>query len=175
MSLAAMRFQGFSFPKNPTKLQITTERDLKEHNLPYAGSLVQDYGRRRRKVSGEGVFLGADAMEHFQTLSGFLEQGGSGLLILPDLPAMTAALVRLALIGETTPSVVRYSFEFWEDLSGTAESTGVVQGRTYRCRAGDDLWRIANQYHTGVPELLAVNPQLQWANLLREGEVVYLP
>ena len=88
---------------------------------------------------------------------------------------MTAALVRLALIGETTPSVVRYSFEFWEDLSGTAESTGVVQGRTYRCRAGDDLWRIANQYHTGVPELLTVNPQLQWANLLREGEVVYLP
>ena len=58
MKLPAMRFKGFSWPKNPGKLKMETQRDLKEHTLPYAGSLVQDYGRKRRKISGEGVFLG---------------------------------------------------------------------------------------------------------------------
>lgn len=175
MKLPAMRFKGFSWPKNPGKLQIETQRDLKEHTLPYAGSLMQDYGRKRRKVSGEGVFLGEEALASFQELSAFLEQGGSGLLILPELPAMTAALVKLELVGETTPNAVRYCFEFWEDLSASGEGARAGTGRSYRCKEGEDVWVIANRYRTQAEAVLAVNPQIQWPNFLREGEVVNLP
>ncbi len=175
MKLPAMRFKGFSWPKNPGKLKMETQRDLKEHTLPYAGSLVQDYGRKRRKISGEGVFLGEKALASFQELSALLEQGGSGLLILPEFPAMMATLVKLELVGETTPHAVRYSFEFWEDLASGAEGTVLGTGRSHRCQEGEDVWTIANRYRTQAEVVLAVNPQIQWPNFLREGEVVHLP
>lgn len=46
---------------------------------------------------------------------------------------------------------------------------------TYTVRPGDNLTKIANQYGTTVDAILAVNPQITNANLIRPGDKITIP
>ena len=46
--------------------------------------------------------------------------------------------------------------------------------RTHTIRAGDTLWRLAQQYGTTVEALLAANPGID-PNSLRVGQVISIP
>lgn len=175
MSLPAMRFKNFSWPKNPHKLQISSQREIKEFFLPFLHSSFQDFGAKRRKISGEGVFLGPQAAEQFQQLSSLLAEGGSGVLALPALPPLSAALVRLDLLADPSPNAVRYSFEFLEDSCASSALPADLDRPCYLAAPGENVWEIANRFHTSYATLLTLNPQLQWPNYFLTQERVVLP
>ena len=174
MSLPPMRFKSFSWPKNPAKLHISSERQVKEVFLPFLQSSFQDLGSKRRIVSGEGVFLGPHAADTFQSLSDLLSQGGSGTLSLPALPPLSASLVRLDLLADPLPNSVRYSFEFWEDPA--APSASAASGlRTAAVPAGDNVWSVASRYGCSYQQLLDHNPHLQWPNFFPANDWLVIP
>ncbi len=174
MSLPAMRFKNFLWPKNPAKLHIASQRQIHEVFLPFLHSSFQDFGSKRRIISGEGLFLGPHANQDFEALSDLLSQGGSGTLCLPALPPLTAALVKLDLLADPAPNTVRYSFEFWEDPVSTAAS----QTKTLPVcpvTAGDNVWSVAIRHGCSYDKILSSNPQIQWPNFFPHDDWLVIP
>lgn len=174
MSLPAMRFKNFLWPKNPAKLHIASQRQIHEVFLPFFHSSFQDFGPKRRVISGEGLFLGPSAGDTFQELSDLLAKGGSGTLCLPALPPITAALVKLDLIADPAPNTVRYSFEFWEDpVLGTASQNGELAACPVP--AGDNVWSAAVRCGSSYDKILSQNPHIQWPNFFPHDDWLVIP
>lgn len=175
--VSCMQFKDFIWTKNPEKLSVSVTRDIKELEIPFYGAVMQDYGAKKRIISGEGEFSGARCMHTYKALSALFEHGGSGMLKLPDLPDLVAKPVSLSYEATTRPDVLRYKFLFWEDLS---EPLPVSDSHSFCFSVtvkddGDSLWSIANREHTTVEELVRLNPQISWPSYLCAGERVILP
>ena len=113
--VSLMRFKDFIWSKNPETLDISITRDIKELSIPFHGSVMQDYGEQKRIIKGEGVFSGKRCMETYQKLAALFESGESGVLLLPNFPALIAKPVSLSYVAVTRPDILRYRFVFWDD------------------------------------------------------------
>lgn len=175
--VSLMKFKDFVWTKNPEKLSVSIKRDVKELQIPFYGAIMQDYGAKKRVISGEGEFVGDQCLQTYKALSALFEEGNSGVLKLPDLPALIAKPISLSYVATTRPNVLRYQFMFWEDLS---KPLPIPEVNPYRLHYtvkedGENLWYIANEEHTTVEELLQLNPQMKWPSCLIAGEQVILP
>lgn len=169
-----MKYKSFQWPHNPAKLSVTNERNIKELRVPFSNGVLQDYGGKKRVVTGEGEFNGSDCFTVYQQLLSLFTAGGSGLLSLPGVEPFMAVPVTLEQIGRALPNSVAYRFVFWEDQSLQPEAAQKPH-RCHVCTQGENLWQIAADEGTTVNVLVALNPQIQWPNMLREGEKVVLP
>ena len=70
---------------------------------------LQDLGRTRRVMEGEGEFVGADAYSQFGQLANVFYDSGPGLLVHPLWQTASAYFVALRLEQEPRPDYVRYS------------------------------------------------------------------
>ena len=173
MNSDVMKYKNFVWPHNPSTIDITVARDLKEAKIPFKGSFVQDYDKEKRIVSGEGQFFGEDCVAQFENLFLTFKQGDAGYLSLPGMDSFLALFKDLKLIGNSIPNVVNYRFEFWEDLSPNA--TGLdFQADFYTVSEGDTLWSIAAKFDVSIDTLLALNPTVKSPNQLNAGEKVRL-
>lgn len=175
MKLQPMKYGDYVWPHNPETLRVACKRNVQELKSPFSGSVMQDYGVQKRVIEGEGTFYGEDCIQQFQQLSVVLGQQKSAVLALPNLPPFLARFVLLEMIGAPEPDLVRYRFEFWEKSADTASLVGGKAGEVYRCKQGDDVWRIAATFSTTPEKILEKNPFLKWPNYLKEGEQVILP
>lgn len=174
MKLQPIKYGDYTWPHNPETLRIYCKRNVRELKSPFSGSVVQDYGVQKRVVEGEGELYGADCIQQFQELSTVLAKRETAVLALPNIPPFSARFLLLEMVGTPEPDLVRYRFEFWED--GAEYSVAAPeQGRTYRCKQGDDIWRIAAAFSTTAKEIRKQNPFLRWPNYLAEGDEVMLP
>ena len=69
MNLSPMRYKNFIWPHNPRVYTIDYERTMVEQKVPYGLYHLQDLGRRRRVMRGEGEFAGPDAYAQFGALA----------------------------------------------------------------------------------------------------------
>ncbi|MGN0452778.1 MAG: LysM peptidoglycan-binding domain-containing protein [Ruminococcus sp.] len=169
MVLSKMSFSGVSFEYNPVYLKLESRRLLAQSFMPFIGEKTQDLGRKCTVVSGRGELFGADAFERYERLSKLFGKGKKGILSLPGLSPMYARFTRLEAVGETTPDLVTYSFEFCEDAS---EET--AQNKTYICRQGETLFDIAFITDTTVDKLVALNPWVKRPDEIEKGREVRL-
>lgn len=172
-----MKFKDFIWSKNPETLNISITRDIKELSVPFYGSVMQDYGENKRIIKGEGEFSGNRCMETYQKLATLFECGESGVLLLPNFPALIAKPVSLTYKAVTRPGVLRYQFTFWEDSKSTdvvPETVSFHMHITVK-EDGENLWSIAQKEHTTVEELLRLNPHIVWPSYLTKGLQVTLP
>ena len=183
--LTPMRYKNYTWPHNPRVYSIDYERKMAVHKVPFGLYHLQDLGRTRRVMEGEGEFVGADAYSQFGQLANVFYDSGPGLLVHPLWQAASAYFVALRLEQEPRPDYVRYSFTFWEDVSyysgevrtfapaqETAAGGSGVGGGYHLVRQGDTFWSIARQYGLSLEELAAKNPQIRNPNLIRVGEKV---
>ncbi len=173
MNSDVMKYKNFVWLHNPSTIDITVARDLKEAKIPFKGSVIQDFGREKRIVSGSGQFFGEDCMAQFESLFLVFKQGGAGYLSLPGIDSFLALFKDLKLIGNSMPNVVNYSFEFWEDLSSTATKLD-FQADFYTALEGDTIWSIAANFELSIDTLMALNPSVKSPNQLNAGEKVRL-
>ena len=116
-------------------------------------------------------------METYQKLAALFESGESGVLLLPNFPALIAKPVSLSYVAVTRPDILRYRFVFWED---SRNSVAVPETSQFRMHVtvkedGENLWTIAQKEYTTVEELLQLNPHIVWPSYLTEGLQVTLP
>lgn len=188
--LTPMRFKGYIWPHNPRVYSIDYERKMAVHKVPFGYYYLQDLGRTRRVMEGEGEFVGEGAYSQFGQLANVFYEEGPGLLIHPVWQAASAYFVALRLEQEPLPNYVRYSFTFWEDAdyysgeiqtsaAGTASGTSsgsssLSSGSSsvYRVAQGDTLWGIAQRFGLPLETLVALNPQIKNPNLIHVGDEV---
>lgn len=171
MSWMNMGFGGFTWQVNPTALRLELGRSLRETALPFAGSRLEDLGLKKRRVSGEGWFTGAEAMERWRALNALFLQGGARYLELPGQAPFLAVMEELKLIGEPGEDAVHYGFAFTEEAGGQ----GALAGRAYKAAAGESLWDYAWRFQTAVEELHRANPHIRDIACLEQGEEVRIP
>jgi spore coat assembly protein SafA len=186
-----MRFKDYTWPYNPETYEITWERKLAVHKVPYGRYCLQDLGLGCRVMRGEGTFTGPGAYREFSALTRVFCQEGAGVLVHPVWEARRAYFVSLELKEQPLPDYVRYAFEFWQDgvsavgltpvsaagSTGSATSAAAAAARAtvYTVRKGDTLWGIANRYGVTLAALLAANPSVKNPNLIYPGEAVRIP
>lgn len=180
MKLTPMRYKNYVWPHNPRVYTIDYERVMAEHKVPFGLYHLQDLGRTRRVMRGEGEFAGEQAYAQFGALANVFYQSGAGELIHPLWQAAKAHFVELSLKQEPRPDYVSYTFTFWEDLEYYNDQLEGEQGQNgkdgsaqvHRVVKGDSLWAIAAKYGTTVERLMQLNPQIKNPNLIRVGQEV---
>ena len=191
MILTPMRYKGYTWPHNPRVYSIDYERKMATNKVPFGLYYLQDLGRTRRVMEGEGEFVGEGAYSQFGELANVFHENGPGLLIHPVWQAASAYFVTLRLEQEPLPNYVRYSFSFWEDVdyysgaasvqtagsiggTGTGTGTSPAAGAStrYRVVQGDTLWGIAQRFGLPLETLVALNPRIKNPNLIRPGDEV---
>lgn len=173
MNTALLRFQDYTWKHNPKTIQVVYRREVKEWKLPGEGNLLQDLGPAKRVVTGEGELFGEDCLSQFQNLAALCAQGGTGFLILPDSTGFEASLVSLTMIGEAGPDVIRYRFEFWEQV--TESVFAPQEGKDYHIvKEGETLWDISRLYGISISDLARKNPSIKRPDRLTPGEKVVL-
>lgn len=194
MLLTPMRFKEYVWPHNPRVYSIDYERIMAINKIPFGLYYLQDLGRTRRVMKGEGEFIGEDAYSQFGQLANVFYSGGPGQLIHPLWQAANAYFVSLRLEQEPLRDYVRYSFEFWEEAnyysgevrtwssqstqgSGTTQTAQTAQTAQtipvyYQVVKGDTLWAIASRYGMALSDLIALNPQIKNPNLIHIGDEV---
>lgn len=174
MALDLMKYKNYTWHHNPSKINISSQRNIKEIIMPFSGAVFQDYGRRKRIVSGEGEFYGIDCIEQFNSLFSIFSQDSEGYLTLPGIQSFLALFHRLELLGETAPNVVTYKFEFWEVLNESDQNVKSWNTNYHIVRNGETLWDIAQKYNLDITKLLKLNLEIKNPNTLYANERVKL-
>lgn len=171
MKLMTMSFKGLAWQVNPTALNVEYAQNIRETLLPFAGSKLTDLGAKKRRVSGQGYFVGKDCMEQWRRLEDLFKLGGPGSLQLPGLEPFRAVLSELKLLGGEGEDMVKYSFAFTEVWAGESWRG---QG-THKAAERESLWDYAGRYGWDMEELRAANPHIRDIAWLEQGEEVYAP
>lgn len=169
-----MQFGSFRWQREPATLSIAHSRQVQTHLLPGSGTTVEDLGRRAAVITGEGVFVGADAKAQFTALAA-LQDKGTAVLRLPGLPPMMARLTKLEYAGAVQPEKAGYRFTFLEDPTAVVPETPFAPSGRYLAAEGEDLWHIAMAYGVAPEQLRQCNPQICWMGCLQAGQEVILP
>lgn len=186
MTLSSMRFKDFVWPHNPRVYSITYERKMAVHKVPFGRHFLQSLGQTRRVFRGEGEFVGPGAYETFSRLASVFYEETAGTLVHPVWVTTTAWFVGLKLEQQPRPDYVRYSFEFWEALSGETQLRSLGGGQSagtgsavaeaeqvwHTVVRGDTLWALARRYGTTVEGIVGLNPSIRNPNLIYVGQRV---
>ena len=173
-----MRYKGFTWPNNPRTYTVSCERQTVVHKIPMGGFVVQELGRTCMVLRGEGEFFGPRAYERYLELMAVFRADGAGALLHPVWQCAEAWITQLRLTQEPREDYVAYSFEFCEGspADGTAQAaqSGVAAGtrRYHVMQSGQTLWHVCGSYGIGMPELLAMNPEIANPNSVTAGRRV---
>ena len=172
MKLVPMRYAGYSFRHNPSKLKIEDEANIVSLISPWSPPDSRHLGRRLRIIRGEGELYGADCIEQYRQLSRLYEREEKGILSLPKMAPMTAYLRELQLIAEPQEDVLRFTFSFVETQG---EQRAVDPEPCYLVESdGESLWDIAYANGVEIDTLVRLNPQICRIADLAAGEKVRL-
>ena len=112
----SMQFREFVWPKNPSELRVEPRRHWVEFLIPSGKTIHQDFGDIGRKITGEGAFVGEDALAQYAALEEVFRAGGGGTLRLPDsTEEIYAVFYSLEMWRNSTKDAVFYRFEFREN------------------------------------------------------------
>lgn len=170
MILAKIRYKGYSWVHNPKTLKVTKEQILRENQIPFGKSDIQDLGGKSRVISGTGQLCGEDCLIQYQQLLELQSLEGSGILSLPDTKPFYAFFKSIELDCDPTPEVVTYNFVFIEDVSRSRVST---EPTYYTVLSNyENLWDISYKYGVDMNTLVSLNPQIKRIDELMKGEKV---
>ncbi len=181
MGLTPMRYKNYVWPHNPRVYSIEYERVMAENKVPYGLYHLQDLGRTRRVMRGEGEFAGPDAYAQFGALANVFYDPGAGELIHPLWQTASAHFVELTLRQEPRADYVSYSFTFWEDLEyydavlrpeNSGQQTAAADRLVHRVVKGETLWGLSKRYGVTVEHLLELNPQIKNPSRIQVGQEV---
>lgn len=172
MNLGAMRYKSYVWPNNPSHIQLTNRRDVRELRQPFAGAVAQDLGRRMRAVKGSGLFFGDTALPDYARLQSVFACGGAGTLIIPGFDAIWAQFEELEMTQDPGPGMIGYRFAFREQSAAAPPApptpASVIAG------AGDSLFAVASRYGVSLEQLVLCNPDIRHPFDLIAGRVVRL-
>ena len=122
--MAAMRYKSYVFPHNPARLEVEGKALVAGAHCPGYGPVYQHLGTAQRVITGEGSFFGPGAQGDYAALGQVFFQAGPGMLFLPAMTPVRAFFTRLAYLGQGDGEIIRYAFQFVEDLAPAGQTGG---------------------------------------------------
>lgn len=171
MILATMRFAGFEWEHNPVSLKISNELKQTKHTLPQVGERITDSLLGLKVYSGKGELVGKDCITQYRKLEEMFLSGRKGMLTIPGLSPVYACFSSLSVVGETTPDLLTYTFEFIQEQDGTEY---LAESSEHVCAEGETLYDIAFDEGIALEILVELNPQIKRPDELKTGEKVRL-
>lgn len=168
--LASMSFKTFVFPNNPVKLTIKDEKAVSETVLPFSGTAAETLAQKKRRISGEGWFIGEDSWQQWDTLQSLCRENTPGCLRLPYQMPFPAVAEQLHFLGTNGAGTVHYSFTFVE-----CDHTEMTAPITCTAEQGDTLWDYAERFGKTLGALRAANPHVRDILELTPGQQVVIP
>lgn len=169
-----MKFKDYEWINNPKQITIEQSKNIKEFNLPYVGSCLQNFGNEKKIVKGTGEFFGETAKEQFNDLYQVYEQKESGILSIPGIESFTAMFKSIKMSLDATPDFIAYTFEFWENQENEINNQISTVPDYHIVREGEDLFDIAYLYDTTAANLMELNPTIKRPDELEVGSKVML-
>ena len=166
-----MRFDSFEWTHNPCTVEVSHRRRMSQQNTAGGGSFVQGTGCDLRVIKGRGELAGKTCLEEYEGLCALFERGRKGLLTLPFMKPFYAYFTDLSLVGEATPDLITYTFEFTQ--AENSEYLGRGDSAVYAEKC-ETLFDIAYREGVTVDELVRLNPQIKRPDELNSGQEVRL-
>ena len=167
MILSTMRFAGYCWPHNPLEISVEHKLVTQVEDTAYEGQRITDARGGVLVVHGEGELVGKDCIEQYKALEKLFEHRRKGVLCLPGLAPFTAYFTKLSVGGQTTPDVLRYTFEF------AKETEDLQSGEQYHiCKEGQTLYDIAYDSGSDVDTLVRLNPWVRFPEEIDTGRRV---
>ena len=135
--MTTMRFGPFVWPVNPTEIRVEGGRSTREALFPSPS--LQEEGEKLRRVTGRGVFTGAE------------------ILTVPEYGPLRAILTELILLRGSM-RMVEYTFAFRESPMESASSP--CREQTTMLQEGETLWHLAARLAIPIEQLLTLNPKI---------------
>ena len=170
MTLAQMRFAGFTWFHNPKEIRIIDEKSVGQHLSPDCRCSSRSFGRKCRVIYGTGELYGEDCLKQYRKLYELYCQNKPGILSIPQLPPLYAVFEELVFEEGTVPDVVTYKFKFRECEAKSFDT----QKQYHTVKSGETLWDIAYIYGMTVDELVALNPSIKRPDYMKTVERVRL-
>lgn len=111
-----MKFGELTFPYNPASVKLSFTKHIVPRFSPFSGSVVQNYGKEPRRVTGAGELLGTGAETLFQQIRQAFDSNESSVLELEG-ESFTAFFEALSCERDAQSRCVRYQFGFVEDAT----------------------------------------------------------
>lgn len=118
MKTTKLRFKGFEFQYNPRTFSIEHKKNIVEFSSPLCGSSIQDLGELACIVTGEGEFVGENAISQYEKLYSKLSDNSVGILHIPGYKPFFACLTSFTITAKPLPNVLQYKFRFVENKRG---------------------------------------------------------
>ena len=170
MILSLMSFGDFHWLHNPLELKIENRIISHTRIYPDKGEKLYSNGKTCRVITGKGELLGSDCGEKFHRLYEVFSKGESRVLSLPLFGPVYAKFIALEVLGDTTPDILTYSFEFVEDDSFSHDEIR----ESCEVKTGETLFDIAYREGVELNTLVRLNPQIKRPDELSKGERVRL-
>lgn len=167
MSNSMMRFKGYSLEHNPETLKISSDKNIARQSVIQGKSVVRETGANGRVITGEGKIYGENCIYKFLKLFKLKEEGGSGILSIPDTKPFYAFFSSLEFAADPTPELITYKFVFREDCS--KPDTLLSVEKYYVTDSGEDLWDVSYRFKIPAETLLSLNPDIKRADEIAEG------
>ncbi len=171
MIISNMRFDLFEWTHNPLTVEVGHRRRISQQNTAGGGSFVQGTGCDLKVIKGKGELAGETCLEEYEKLCALFERGRKGLLTLPFMKPFYAYFTDLSLVGEATPDLITYTFEFLE--AENSEYSEKKDGAAY-VTEGETLFDIAYREGVSMDVLVQLNPQIKRPDELLAGQEVRL-
>lgn len=167
MKLTPMRFAGYTWHHNPKEIKIYCKKTLKEINLPYNETILQDFGRKGVIVKGKGELYGKDCIKQYEKILQLHLKEGVGILSIPNIKPIYANFAKLEIAGASTPNLIKYTFEFYENIWKSKENEQHLDNpKYYTTEFKEDLWSVSHKFNVKIETLIKLNPQIKNPNFL---------
>lgn len=170
MDFMKMKYKGFDFNINPNTFKISAKKEICEKIMPYNNSSTQEIGEASARISGTGVFVGADAMDKAYQLMNLFNKKGSDYLFLPSGDLYKMFFANLDIKYSSSSDKVEYAFSFIEDKGDKKHEYEF--GYTY-VKENENLFDVSSRTGVKLEQLVEIN-ELQSIYGIAQGEKLWL-
>lgn len=163
-----MKYKGYEFPQTPSKIEILSNTNVKKSPVFDGRSVVENVSVNPIIVKCSGEFFGKEGRECRDMLSYFLKQSEAGWLFAPELSPIMAFFTAFSYSKGADKNSISYSLEFTECCDST-RGLAVIDYTV--CRAGENVFDIANRCSVGEDEIMRLNSFISPFDI-NEGDTV---
>lgn len=165
-----MKYKGFVFDINPKGFKLSAQKNIAKTNLPSSGFVNQELNNKGLVVTGNGSFIGKDAMEKAHLLLRLFNKKGSDFLFLPTGDVVKAYFSDMSITYSASLEKVDYTFEFVED--GPSKNALHSFGYTL-AKENENLFDVSNRTGVEIDKLASIN-HVQSIFAVSEGDKIWL-
>lgn len=111
-----VKYKGYPFPENITKLEIKYAKDIEFRLLPFAKRRQSDVKGEFKTVIGEGILPLKNSEQKITQMLNLYNDDERGDVEITGIPTFTGYFSAFSAVSLPGSSTVKFKFEFVEEI-----------------------------------------------------------